>query len=188
MKQIKLDLDIKHPFGNLYRKACVLVAVGDSEGRILVGAKPYMFPPSIVRLLGGGVDTGESIELAAVRELNEETGVNVMPEALVPLARFDVKATDETGKVYEHQTHLYYVDIQDQKFQASDDVKQIVLLSVDELDELGDRYDELPDTLWYNGSEGLYSWADYAKMYGPIHHHAAQEIRKLATIGGGPTA
>jgi 8-oxo-dGTP pyrophosphatase MutT (NUDIX family) len=173
----ELAINIQKPFGNLYRKQCVLIAVVNNEGKILVGAKSYFFPPIIARLLGGGVDQDEDAQAAAARELEEELGVRVAPQSLTPLALFSVTATDETGQTFRNDTHVFHTNIGDQKFQAGDDVTAILALTPDELYSLGTRFNELPDTLWYNGPEGIYSWADYAKMYGPIHQIVAEEVK-----------
>jgi len=44
MKVININFDVTKAFGNLYRKQCVLIAVEDSGGKVLTGAKPA-FPP-----------------------------------------------------------------------------------------------------------------------------------------------
>lgn len=175
-----LTFTVNKPFGNLYRKKCVLIAVENDEGEILIGAKPYMYPPTIARLLGGGVDENEDTKLAAVRELQEELGITVTAEDLKPLVSFSINVKDQEGNAYHNGTDVYYANIQGQAFQAGDDVKQIIALTPDELYKLGTSYNELPETLWYSGPEGMYSWADYAKMYGPIHQAVAEEVRKFS--------
>jgi len=177
METRTLQFSVRRPFGNLLREKCVLVAARDDEGKVLVGAKSYFYPPTISRLLGGGVDEGESLEQAAVRELEEELGVRVPADALLPLVLFDTTATDEHGKVYRNQTAVFEVHIGSQAYQAGDDVSTIVKLTPNELRELGERYEQLPGVLWYNGKEGLYAWADYAKLYGPIHKIIAGKLR-----------
>lgn len=78
-----------------------------------------------------------------------------------------------------HETHIYYVNIGDAQYEPGDDISSIVKLSLYELYALGEAYETLPETLWYNGREGSYSWSDYAKLYGPIHKLSAEEIRIL---------
>ncbi len=118
MEKCELKFDVKKPFGNLFRKKCVLIAAQDSEGNILIGAKPYFYPPTISRLLGGGVDQGESFEQAALRELEEELGVKVEVGDLVPLVIFETTARDENGKEYYNETAIFKADIGDQTYQA----------------------------------------------------------------------
>lgn len=177
MEKYELNLDVKKPFGNLFRKKCVLIAAQDSEGNILLGAKPYFYPPTISRLLGGGVDKGESFEQAALRELEEELGVKVEIANLIPLALFETTAKDEDDKEYYNETAIFKANIGNQTYQAGDDVKHIIKMTPDEVYELGKHYEQLPETLWYNGEEGLYAWADYAKLYGPVHKVTAEKTR-----------
>lgn len=179
MEKINLDIVVKKAFGNLYRAKCVLIAVGTSDDTILLGAKPSFFPPTITRLLGGGVDEGEDIAKAAARELEEELGVTLDVADLTPLFDLETKATDETGKVFNNNTYVYYVNIGTQTYKAGDDVKSIDVVSIDELYELGVSYDQLPESLFYIGREGEFSWQDYGKMYGPIHKMTADKIRAL---------
>lgn len=178
-KHINLDIKVEKPFGNLFRKKVALIVVENMDGDFLVGTKPYAYPPTITRLLGGGVDEGELEDDAAVRELNEELGVAIDSSKLTPLLVITVNAEDAEGKHYKHETYIYYVNIGDTQYEPGDDIKAIVKLSLDGLYALGEAYEALPETLWYNGREGSYSWSDYAKLYGPVHKLSAEEIRTL---------
>lgn len=178
MEKRELKFNVKKPFGNLFRKKCVLIAAQDSEGNILIGAKPYFYPPNISRLLGGGVEEGESFEQAALRELEEELGVKVGSSDLTPLVLFETTAKDENGEEYHNETAIFKADIGNQTYQAGDDVKHIIKMTPDEVYELGERYEQLPEVLWYSGEEGLYAWADYAKLYGPVHTITAEIIKE----------
>ena len=175
----ELRITVKKAYGNLYRKQCTLVAVENEAGKILIGAKPYFYPPTIARMLGGGVDEDEEVDVALVRELSEELGVTLDRSDFTPLIKFNTYATDETGKEFHNQTFVYHAKIGNQKYQAGDDVKFILELTADELYHLGGHYEELPETLWYKGPEGEFCWADYAKMYGPIHKMTAEKIKEL---------
>ena len=171
-----LTFSVSKPFYNLRRPQCVLIAAEDELGRILTGAKSYFFPPTITRLLGGGVDSGEALADAAARELEEELAVRLLPEALRPLVRFVVRATDEAGRQYQHETTVFHAKVGAAVIKAGDDVTDIVPLTKDGLAALGKRFAELPETLWYNGEEGMYSWADYGKLYGPVHTVVAERL------------
>jgi ADP-ribose pyrophosphatase YjhB (NUDIX family) len=178
METQKLIFTVDKPFSNLFREKCVLIAVQNAEGKVLLGAKSYFYPPTISRLLGGGVDEGETFAQAAARELEEELGVRVEADQLAPLVLFETVATDAEGKEYRNQTAVFAADIGAQPYRAGDDVSSIIKMTPDELYQLGERYEQLPETLWYNGEEGLYAWADYAKLYGPAHKVVAEKIRE----------
>lgn len=176
MKLIELNIEVDQAFGNLHRDRCVLIAVKDKDDKLLSGAKPGFFPPTITRLLGGGLDKGERPEAAAIRELSEELGVELSVEDLEPIAKFITNAVDRDGKEYKNETYLYGAKLKDQKYRPGDDVKQIITLSKDETLQLADSFESLPACLWYIGEEGDFSWSDYGKMYGPIHRVAVEYL------------
>lgn len=179
MKRTKLDIKVEKPFGNLFRKKTALLVIETADGDFLVGAKPYQYPPTITRLLGGGVDDGESENDAAVREIREELGVTLDTSQLTPILVVSVNAEDSEGNHYTHDAYIYYVNIEHSQYEPGDDIKAIVKLGLDDLYALGEAYDNLPETLWYNGSEGFYSWRDYGKMYGPVHKLVSEVVREL---------
>ena len=179
MDVIYVNIRVDQAFGNLYRKRCVLIAVKGGDGKILTGAKPAFFPPGITRLLGGGVDEGEEVEQAASRELNEELGVVISVDRLVPLAQFNTSAIDKDEREFYNETFLFGVDIGEAAYRPGDDVKQIVAASKEELNALATAYGELPPSLWYRGSEGDFSWHDYGKLYSIIHRTASNLINKF---------
>jgi 8-oxo-dGTP diphosphatase len=56
---------------------------------------------------GGGIDAGESPEVALVREFGEETGLKV--EAGELILTFTQAFVDVHGKTVENQAHIYFV-------------------------------------------------------------------------------
>ncbi len=179
MDIIELDIDVDQAFGNLYRPRCVLVAVRNSEGKVLTGAKPQFLPPGMTRLLGGGVNESEAPIAAAVRELAEELSMIAATADLTPLAQFNTHATNATGEKFYNETYLYAVNIGNAPYTAGDDVAHIVPLTVDELRALGRAYADLPEHLWYRGDEGGFRWRDYGKLYSVVHMVAADKIAGL---------
>ena len=176
MDVIELNINVIEAFGNLYRKRCVLVVVEDDQGRVLTGAKPAFFPPGITRLLGGGVDEGEDVQVAAARELDEELGVSLSESQLIPIAQFNTHAVDATGKEFYNETYLYGAHIGNASYRAGDDVKQIIALTKEELFALAHSFERLPESLWYRGNEGDFCWNDYGKLYSVIHNVAAEHM------------
>lgn len=56
---------------------------------------------------GGGVDAGESLAQAAVREVLEETGIRLDASALGPLIARDVAVFDFEGRTYRQHNHFF---------------------------------------------------------------------------------
>ncbi len=80
------------------------VVIRDGQGRVLVvrkrGTSRYMLP-------GGKIESGESPEQAAVRELHEEVGAELDLGSLVLLGEWTAPAANEPdhvvhGHVFEH--------------------------------------------------------------------------------------
>lgn len=80
------------------------VVIRDDDGRVLVvrkrGTDRFMLP-------GGKIEQGETPGDAAVRELREEVGAELDPEALVLLGEWTAPAANEPdhvvhGHIYEH--------------------------------------------------------------------------------------
>jgi len=178
MKKISIEIEVEEAFGNLFRERCVLVAVTNGE-KYLFGDKRGFYPPGITRLLGGGMKRGENVEMAAVRELKEELGIDVSREEFDKLAEFKIAATDSHGNRYFNISYLLYVDIGDREFFPADDVNSISLLSIEDIERLAERYCSLPKDLWFDGGE-RFRWYDYGQLYGAIH----MELVKILCASG----
>lgn len=174
MKQISINIKVVNPFGNLYRDRTVLVVVKNSKGKYLLGAKEGSYPEGICRLLGGGVDSGENILDAAIRELKEELNLSFSSEQLEPYADILVKAIDENGINYSTCVSLVKLKIPVDQYSAGDDVTKVVELSKEEVIELIGRYNSLSSDSWFERGRERFNWADYGKLYGPVHEIAIQ--------------
>lgn len=70
------------------------------EGKVLLGARTAPPAPNVFSLPGGVVETGETLEEAALRELQEETGVTAR---IVGFAgHTEVLQRDDDGRVRRH--------------------------------------------------------------------------------------
>ncbi|MFP4327021.1 MAG: NUDIX domain-containing protein [Paracoccaceae bacterium] len=79
-----------------------LVLAHDAHGRALMQLRddfPGVAGPGLWSLFGGGVEAGETVEDAALREFAEETGIALMPGDLAPLARTRASARP-SGALY----------------------------------------------------------------------------------------
>lgn len=76
------------------------------EGRLLVASRTRAPARGLYSLPGGLVELGETLEAAALRELQEEVGVTA--ELVGPAGHVDVLERDEAGRVRRHVAILAF--------------------------------------------------------------------------------
>jgi 8-oxo-dGTP pyrophosphatase MutT (NUDIX family) len=174
--ELKVKL-VAEPFENLkYRDRTVLIMCRDGNGKYLLGSKERFFPKDIVRLLGGGVDKGEAVIDAAIREIKEETGIDVTPKEMVELTEVKIEGS-YLGNIYYHSVFVYFLNSTKDVYIAGDDVEEIVKYSEKDFRALIKRYSELKDDNIFSLNGTTFSWGDYGKVYGFIHEKALDEIK-----------
>lgn len=177
-KKIIEEVSIENPIGNLYRKNHVLVLIADESGNFILGKKKNFYPDHIGRMIGGGIDEGEDSSVAARREVIEELDVELPQENFKRLC--EVKTKAETNEGYmEMDTHVYSVQIPNsdlEKTKAGDDITEVVSYTLDEYKNLIEEMNKL-DTRFVT-EKFSFSWADWAKIYAPIHKYALEEYQK----------
>lgn len=178
MNTHSLDITLRAPFGNLEREQHVLILCYDQTGKFWLGSKPKFYPEGIYRLVGGGVDQGETSLEAAIRETQEELGLTVTSTDLQPLSEIILHAT--TGEEeYHFTTTVYALRIDPAKVKPGDDIESLVPLNDDEYQQLIQLYLNLDESLEFAQGEYRHFWQDYGKVYGPIHELARQDWQEL---------
>jgi 8-oxo-dGTP pyrophosphatase MutT (NUDIX family) len=158
---------IGNPIGNLYRKNHTLILLKRNNGGFILGKKQGFYPDHIARFIGGGIKNDEAPVLAALREVQEETGITITEDKLVPLLAVETTADTNEGPM-DMLTHIFAAEIPaDAKVVASDDVTGTVEITLDELRKLIEDMNNL--TGIYTTPDFSFEWADWGKIYGPIH-------------------
>lgn len=90
-----------------------LIIPVDADGRVLLQLRDYNTSryPGQWGFFGGKVEAGENLVTAARREFQEEAGVDLAPDALIP--RFRISSADVKSNLYifEASTDLAPADI-----------------------------------------------------------------------------
>lgn len=88
--------------------AGALTIIEDEQGRLLMQLRDLaqgIHWPGKWGLIGGGIEPGEDISTAALREIKEETGLSLTSEMLTPFAK--INSVSRTGAMlFVHVTRL----------------------------------------------------------------------------------
>ncbi len=72
----------------------VVLVIQYPNGKVLLHTKSF-YPPGVYRLPSGGIGRGEGIVEAALREVREETGLEVEMESFLGLLEYDFRRGEE---------------------------------------------------------------------------------------------
>lgn len=178
-EEIKYRLKlVKQPFGNLrFRDRTTLILCRDETGKLLLGREDGFYPPGIFRMIGGGIDTGETVIDGTIREIEEELGLNVKNDELIELAEVELEGVYQ-GNVYTTKIYVYYLKVRLSECVANDDVSELISCTEEEYSELVNRFFQLRDDHIYKKDDFEFSWGDYGRAYGFVHKLALDEVIK----------
>jgi 8-oxo-dGTP diphosphatase len=71
------------------KNAAVIILKNNTCSEILLGAKKTGFGAGKISVIGGKINPGEKPADAVIRELHEETGIQVTPDSLIPAGRLN---------------------------------------------------------------------------------------------------
>lgn len=169
---------INNPIGNLYRKRHVLVLVINKDTNFILGKKKDFYPDHVARMLGGGIKDNEEPKAAAKREIEEELLVDIPNESFKELFSVITRATTSEGDM-EMQTWVYSVRLPDlADIKPSDDITGIQVFTEGQYENLVNNIMNLSGE--FVTEKFSFLWADWGKIYGPIHKYALDHYRKTA--------
>lgn len=102
------------------RTLCFLVR-GNPSSEVLLGLKKTGFGLGKYAGFGGGVEIGETIETAAVRELEEETGIKVSINDLYPIGHLTFSFPSKPA--WSQIVHVFLVETWQGDPEESDEMK-----------------------------------------------------------------
>ncbi|MFE7774491.1 NUDIX hydrolase [Streptomyces sp. NPDC057445] len=133
MARIDYFNDPKAPKANSIVPSVTAVALNEAGEVLLI----HKTDNDLWALPGGGVDVGESVADAAVRETKEETGFDIVVTGLVGLYTnpAHVMAYDD-GEVRQQFSICFTAKITGGKLRTSSESKEVAFVRPDRLDEL----------------------------------------------------
>ncbi len=180
MQQVTLELTLTGYIGNLRRDRHAVLIPQYPDGRFLIGEKKYLYPPGIYRLIGGGVEAGETPEEAIIREAAEELGITIDSSEIIPLVEIKTDATTPDNR-YSFITYIFLYKLSpNAQITPADDLSGVKIMALEEIPELVTNYTNLKDDDIFKDGEYQHSWGDYGKIYGPIHR-IVYELLKART-------
>jgi ADP-ribose pyrophosphatase YjhB (NUDIX family) len=174
-----------------YGEVCMVVQ--RQNGR-LITAKKTFYPAGAFRLLTGGVDHGEPIAAALLREVAEETGLDVMVRRFLAVIEYQSQGIGDRGWgmgdgltiphplspiPHAFATFAFLLDEIGGRLQAHDPGEQIVAfreLEVAELPMLAATLENLPDQV---DPEIDGSWRDWGRYRAVGHRVVYQALSAL---------
>jgi 8-oxo-dGTP pyrophosphatase MutT (NUDIX family) len=171
-----VDLDVHSMFDPLNRtdrfgEVCMVVRRPDGK---LLTMKKTLYPPGVYRLLTGGINHGEHVLDALLRETYEETGLEVSITRFLAAVAYHIGSTDTVPVFYtfaflldEVSGSLGVVD-EKERVEAFREVKPADLSTMaDYLDGMGTDY---------SGEIGGY-WRDWGRFRAVIHRMVWEALK-----------
>jgi ADP-ribose pyrophosphatase YjhB (NUDIX family) len=170
VRAVELDGDLFDPIRRADRRIGeVCFVVRRHDGRLLTGIKTF-YPPTAYRLLTGGIDGGERIYDALMRELREETGLTG------EVRRFLAAICYRRGSRYLFSTFAFLVDETGGRLTNADPHEQLAgfgEIAPDDLERVARTLESLPDG--YDASIAG-SWRDWGRFRAVVHRAVAEAL------------
>jgi ADP-ribose pyrophosphatase YjhB (NUDIX family) len=168
--------------GDRFGEVCMLVR--RKNGRLLTARKEY-YPPGIHRLLTGGVAHGERIEDALLREVHEETGLQVAVDRFLLVIAYHVQPTPaqldagepDAGAICFY-TFAFLLNETGGDLQPQDEEEQIEEfreVTTDDLPALAAALKQLPDR---HDPQIAGSWKPWGDFRAVVHQLAYAALKR----------
>lgn len=100
-----MDKEEAHDKNLLHNEVGIFIINDDGKVLLQKRSANKRFSPNKWGLCAGHVDANESLEAAAIREINEELGLDVTTKELIPYGEREITISDSNS----HITYLYYI-------------------------------------------------------------------------------
>jgi len=171
---LRIDATIPDGFGDPIRRPDrvgeVCMVIRRPNGRLLVSTKTF-YPPGAYRLPTGGIDAGERIETALLREAHEETGLTIAVQRFLAAISYRTAR----GETVFH-TFAFLLDELGGALGSLDPHEEILdhrEVRASELSALADRLDALASA---RSDEIVGDWADWGRFRAVVHRAVAKAL------------
>ena len=142
----------------------VVLAIRRPSGRLLLHTKAF-YPRGVFRLPSGGVEWGESIAEALLREAREETGLGVRIASLLGLIHCQLRSADEALAFTSYIFLLEEADGVLTPDEVGEEITAFKEIGPEELGTIAARLRNLEDR-----------WRDWGRFRAPAHELVAQAL------------
>lgn len=104
---IIMDKEEAHNKNLLHNEISIFIINNKNQILLQKRSASKRFHPNKLGLCSGHVDSGESVENAALRELKEEVGIEILPNLLIPFGKRKIYKKE----INSHITYFYYTEI-----------------------------------------------------------------------------
>jgi 8-oxo-dGTP pyrophosphatase MutT (NUDIX family) len=160
---------------NRRREVCMVLR--RKSGLFLSFTKTF-YPPGVYRLLTGGVEPGESVRHALLREVREETGLQVTVSRFLSVVAYHPEdSVSNDGGLPHYRTFVFLLDEVGGTLGALDQTEQVLAyreIPVNELPAIADTLDQLPTTFSPELGE---TWREWGRFRAIVHREVWRLLR-----------
>lgn len=180
MKTFNYDVKVKQLIVSPKRHKQALILCKNSNNQFVLGKKDSYYPDGISRMVGGGVKEDEDPKLGAMRELNEELKIDVVPENLIELSQIKV-VMHLNEVVHPLDYFVYYYDLKDTPIIPSDDITSFAYLTLEELDQLVNKLKALSGYVEakHDDEDVKRDWSDWGNIQGFVLEKTLESLSEL---------
>lgn len=168
------SLTFTHVPPGFKRGALAILAIFQNDKLVL--SRKHAYPDNVYRLLGGGIDSGESPKEAARRELYEETSLKLPSDRVNHQAQLNFKLNESsTNTNYVFTVELFIVSLENETLVPSDDIDIIDSFTREQAQEKVSLFKNLSTELVSPKKDlNSFRWSDWGELFFTVHQYVIE--------------